>query len=81
MLAGSYTILLNSLDGVNDGNGAKVTTSNVTANRRLVTVEVVLSYRRLWRYCVLAYGCDQRPVTSTTILSKYACMNNTCTEN
>ena len=30
---------------------------------------------------MLAHGCDQRPVTSTTTLSKYACMNNTCTEN
>ena len=62
-------MLLEPLDDVNDDNVAKVTVSNVTINQSSVMIQVVLPYRRLLTYNVLAHGCDQHPVASTAALS------------
>ena len=29
-----------------------------------------LPYRRLWNYTILAYGCEEHPITDTTELSE-----------
>ena len=72
VLADSYAILLDSLDGVNGDDGIKIT-PKVTRNQMqnsILVFEVTLPYRRLWNYTVLAHGYEQYPVTSNTILSK-----------
>ena len=69
ILADSYVLLLDSLDGINDGDGVNVVPDVVIRNQSSVIFEVTLPYRRLWRYTVLAHGCDQHPVTTTTNLS------------
>ena len=84
VLADSYAILLDSLDGVNGDDGIKIT-PKVTRNQMqnsILVFEVTLPYRRLWNYTVLPHGCEQQPVTSNTILSKnpYVCECIMCIE-
>lgn len=79
VLADSYAILLDSLDGVDDDDGIKVTPNVTRSQNSNLVFQISLPYRRLWNYTVLAHGCEQHPVTSNTILSKncYVC-KRTC---
>ena len=64
-----YTVSLNSLDSqnVNESNFELILTKNESDTS--IVFDVVLPFRRLWTYTVLAYGCDEYPVMDTTYLS------------
>ena len=74
VLADSYAILLDSLDGVDDDDGLKVIPNMIRSQNSIIGFQVTLPYRRLWNYTVLAHGCEQYPVISNTIFSKNPCV-------
>ena len=57
---------LTSLDGQCDDEIKHLT--NV-GNMTFVVFRVPLPFRRLWNYTVLAHGCDEHPLTNSTLLS------------
>ena len=61
---------LTSLDGQND-DGIKYLTKFNDIDTNLVMFRVPLPFRRLWTYTVLAHGCDEHPLTNSTLLSNY----------
>ena len=74
MFPASYSLLLRSIDGHHDGfneNATLLVPTIAIRNERSILLEVMkkLSFRRLWNYTVLAYGCDEHPVTKTMELS------------
>ena len=66
--AKSYTMSLTSLDGQNDDETKHLPDVDMR-NISLVMFQVLLPFRRLWNYTVLAYGCDEHPLTNSTLLS------------
>ena len=75
--AESYAILLNSMDGQSDDDGALLVPRVVMRNESLIVFRVLLLFRRLWTYTVLAYDCDEHMVMGATHLSNYVYMH-TC---
>ena len=67
ILADSYVIYLNSLDGEN--NGMELVPNIDSINESSIVLQFSLLYRALWNYTVLAHGCHEQPVTEATVLS------------
>ena len=73
MFAKSYSMSLTSLDGQCDDEIKHLT--NV-GNMTFIVFRVPLPFRRLWNYTVLAHGCDEHPLTNSTLLSNNNITNN-----
>ena len=67
ILADSYVIYLNSLDGEN--NGMEFVPNIDSINESSIVLQFSLLYRTLWNYTVLAHDCHEQPVTEATVLS------------
>ena len=73
----SHSILLNSIDGVEDYYNGSVmpVTTTVTGNENSVVLKVpFLPYKRVFEATVLPYTCQDHPLTNTIELSK-VCMH------
>ena len=67
----SYTLSLESIDGIDDY--IELETTNITQEGNLVILNVtpVLPHNRVWNFTVLAYGCPQNKLLSGVELSKF----------
>ena len=66
-----YTISLTSLNNENENESDfELSLMMLMKNDTSILFDVVaLPFRRLWIYTILAYGCEQHPVTEATYLS------------
>ena len=64
-------MILNSLDDGDTTHRGILAPAVILRDGGLVTLEIhlFLPFRRLWNYTVLAYGCEEHPITETTQLS------------
>ena len=60
--------ILVSLDQLDGGDENKTLVMPMVV-RGINVYEVMLPFRRLWNFTLLAYGCEEHPVTETTELS------------
>lgn len=67
--AASYSLSLDPIDEHEENDSLLMPTTD-DINESLVILELPLSFRRLWNCTVLAYVCEDQPVTAITELSK-----------
>ena len=74
--AGLYSLLLVS----DHGNHSLLESTVATRNGSSVILQVSLPYRMLWNYTVLAYDCEEHPLSTNNELStKYLYNIQQCT--
>ena len=71
IIADSYFLTLNLLDDCDTTHKEVLAPVAVLRDGGSVTLEthLFLSFRRLWNYTILAYGCEEHPIIETTQLS------------
>lgn len=78
-LPSAYTLLLSSLDGLQDKDSVETNTTSITDELIILDVVPSLPIRRLWNCTILAYGCRTHSIVNDFELSElnhaFTCMN------